>query len=200
LGLKLVTIGELDARREESPELIGSEAVEDIGEAGKMFWAKELELPLGRERHVDARDSQGLNLSLEERVRRKLILAGILPKLSDLGQARLVRRQRLQAPGSSEGFIRRLSMTAAFEMTLETLNLNRSYYLSEVGSEASLSLSLTARDASTKGTGSTKTGLDAARKRGCIGERRPKLRPEQQDEIIAMVSRGAKTAADAVTG
>ena len=31
-------------------------------------------------------DSQGLNLSLEERVRRKLILAGILPKLSDLGQ------------------------------------------------------------------------------------------------------------------
>ena len=37
LGLKLVTIGELDAHREESPELIGSEAVEDIGEAGKMF-------------------------------------------------------------------------------------------------------------------------------------------------------------------
>ena len=30
--------------------------------------------------------SQGLNLSLEERVRRKLILAGILPKLSNLGQ------------------------------------------------------------------------------------------------------------------
>src|SRR5271165_93688 len=37
LGLKLVTIGELDAHREESPELIGSEAVEDIGEAGEMF-------------------------------------------------------------------------------------------------------------------------------------------------------------------
>ena len=37
LGLKLVTIGELDADREESPELIGSEAVEDIGEARKMF-------------------------------------------------------------------------------------------------------------------------------------------------------------------
>jgi hypothetical protein len=37
LGLKLVTIGELDAHREESPELIGSEAVEDVGEAGKMF-------------------------------------------------------------------------------------------------------------------------------------------------------------------
>jgi len=37
LGLKLVTIGDLDAHRDESPELIGSEAVEDIGEAGKMF-------------------------------------------------------------------------------------------------------------------------------------------------------------------
>ena len=37
LGMRLVTNGELDAHREESPELIGSEAVEDIGEAGKMF-------------------------------------------------------------------------------------------------------------------------------------------------------------------
>jgi hypothetical protein len=37
LGLKLVTIGELDAHREKSPELIGSEAVEDLGEAGEMF-------------------------------------------------------------------------------------------------------------------------------------------------------------------
>jgi len=36
-------------------------------------------------------------------------------------------------------------MTAAFEMTLETLSLNRPYYLS-----VSLSLSLTARAASTK--------------------------------------------------
>jgi hypothetical protein len=35
-------------------------------------------------------------------------------------------------------------MTAAFEMTLETLSLNRPYYLNEVGLEASL-LSLTAR-------------------------------------------------------
>ena len=34
--MRLVTIGELDAHREESPELIGSEAVEDIGEAGKI--------------------------------------------------------------------------------------------------------------------------------------------------------------------
>ena len=54
LGMRLVTVGELDAHREESPELIGSE----------------LELPLGREWHVDVQDSKGLNLSLEERVRR----------------------------------------------------------------------------------------------------------------------------------
>ncbi len=43
----------------------------------------------------------------------------------------------------------------------------------------------------------TKAGLDAARKRGCIGGRRPKLRPVQQDEIVSMVSMGTKTAADA---
>jgi DNA invertase Pin-like site-specific DNA recombinase len=43
----------------------------------------------------------------------------------------------------------------------------------------------------------TKTGLDAARKQGRIGGRRPKLRPNQQDEIVAMVSAGTKTAADA---
>jgi hypothetical protein len=41
LGLKLVTIGELDTHREESPELIGSEAVEGIGEAGEMFWSEQ---------------------------------------------------------------------------------------------------------------------------------------------------------------
>jgi DNA invertase Pin-like site-specific DNA recombinase len=40
----------------------------------------------------------------------------------------------------------------------------------------------------------TKTGLDAARKQGRIGGRRPKLRPNQQDEIVAMVSAGTKTA------
>ena len=45
-----------------------------------------MELPLGREWHVDVQVAQGLNLSLEERVRRKLILVGILPKRSDLGQ------------------------------------------------------------------------------------------------------------------
>ena len=43
----------------------------------------------------------------------------------------------------------------------------------------------------------TRSGLDAARKRGRIGGRRPKLKPHQQDEIVAMVSKGTKTAADA---
>jgi DNA invertase Pin-like site-specific DNA recombinase len=43
----------------------------------------------------------------------------------------------------------------------------------------------------------TKAGLDAARKHGRIGGRRPKLRSNQQDEIVTMVSTGAKTAADA---
>jgi len=40
-------------------------------------------------------------------------------------------------------------MTAASEMTLETLSLNRPYYLSEVGLR-DIFFSLTARDASTK--------------------------------------------------
>jgi hypothetical protein len=35
--VRLVTIGELDAHREESPELIGIEVVEDIGKAVEMF-------------------------------------------------------------------------------------------------------------------------------------------------------------------
>jgi DNA invertase Pin-like site-specific DNA recombinase len=43
----------------------------------------------------------------------------------------------------------------------------------------------------------TKAGLEAARTRGSIGGRRPKLRPNQQDEIVAIVSMGTKTAADA---
>ena len=43
----------------------------------------------------------------------------------------------------------------------------------------------------------TKAGLDVARKQGRIGGRRPKLRPNQQDEIVTMVSTGTKTAADA---
>jgi DNA invertase Pin-like site-specific DNA recombinase len=43
----------------------------------------------------------------------------------------------------------------------------------------------------------TKAGLDAARKQGRIGGRRPKLRPNQQDEIVSMVLKGTKTAAAA---
>lgn len=43
----------------------------------------------------------------------------------------------------------------------------------------------------------TKAGLDAARREGRIGGRRPKLSPQQRAEIVRMVSRGSKTAADA---
>ncbi len=43
----------------------------------------------------------------------------------------------------------------------------------------------------------TKAGLDAARLEGRVGGRRPKLTPQQQTEIIRMVSKGDKTAADA---
>jgi DNA invertase Pin-like site-specific DNA recombinase len=43
----------------------------------------------------------------------------------------------------------------------------------------------------------TIVGMDAARKPGRIGGRRPNLRPQQQDEIVAMVSKGARSAADA---
>jgi hypothetical protein len=43
----------------------------------------------------------------------------------------------------------------------------------------------------------TKAGLDAARREGRIGGRRPKLSPRQQAEIRKMVTRGDKTAADA---
>ncbi len=43
----------------------------------------------------------------------------------------------------------------------------------------------------------TKAGLEAARRGGRIGGRRPKLTPQQQKEIIRMVSKGDKTAADA---
>ena len=43
----------------------------------------------------------------------------------------------------------------------------------------------------------TKAGLESARRQGRIGGRRPKLRSQQQAEIIKMVSRGRKTAADA---
>jgi DNA invertase Pin-like site-specific DNA recombinase len=43
----------------------------------------------------------------------------------------------------------------------------------------------------------TKAGLESARRQGRIGGRPPKLRPQQQAEIVKMVSRGRKTAADA---
>jgi DNA invertase Pin-like site-specific DNA recombinase len=43
----------------------------------------------------------------------------------------------------------------------------------------------------------TKAGLDAARKEGRVGGRRPKLKPRQQQEILRLVSKGKKTAADA---
>jgi hypothetical protein len=39
----------------------------------------------------------------------------------------------------------------------------------------------------------TKVGLESARRQGRIGGRRPKLRPQQQAEIIKMVSRGRRT-------
>jgi DNA invertase Pin-like site-specific DNA recombinase len=45
--------------------------------------------------------------------------------------------------------------------------------------------------------GRTKTGLEAARKEGRIGGRRPKLKPQQQAEIVKMLTKGKKTAADA---
>ena len=64
-------------------------------------------MSLGRERHVDVQYSQGLNLSLQERVRRKLIIAGILPKLSNLGQGAIGEAIEAAGAGSSEGFIRR---------------------------------------------------------------------------------------------
>ena len=57
-------------------------------------------MPLGREWHVDVQDSQGFNVSLEERVRRKLILAGILPKFSDLGQG--VIGEAIEAAGAGQ--------------------------------------------------------------------------------------------------
>ena len=42
-----------------------------------------------------------------------------------------------------------------------------------------------------------RSGLDAARKQGRIGGRRPKLKDHQQEEILTLVNSGQKTAADA---
>lgn len=43
----------------------------------------------------------------------------------------------------------------------------------------------------------TKAGLDAARKEGRIGGRPPKLKPQQRQEIVKLVTKGKKTAAEA---
>jgi DNA invertase Pin-like site-specific DNA recombinase len=43
----------------------------------------------------------------------------------------------------------------------------------------------------------TRIGLDAARKQGRIGGRRPKLNTHQQEEIVRLVHSGKKTPADA---
>jgi DNA invertase Pin-like site-specific DNA recombinase len=43
----------------------------------------------------------------------------------------------------------------------------------------------------------TRNGLDAARKEGRVGGRRPKLKTHQRQEIMHLVSSGQKTAADA---
>ena len=43
----------------------------------------------------------------------------------------------------------------------------------------------------------TKAGLDLARKEGRVGGRPPKLKPQQQKEIVRIVTNGKKTAADA---
>lgn len=43
----------------------------------------------------------------------------------------------------------------------------------------------------------TMVGLEAARKEGRIGGRPPKLKPQQQQEIVKLVTKGKKTAAEA---
>ena len=43
----------------------------------------------------------------------------------------------------------------------------------------------------------TRAGLEAARQEGRVGGRRPKLSEKQQVEIVRMVHKGGKTAADA---
>jgi hypothetical protein len=47
-------------------------------------------------------------LSLEERIRGKLILTGILPKLSNFDQGAIGQAIEAAGAGQSEGFIRRL--------------------------------------------------------------------------------------------
>lgn len=43
----------------------------------------------------------------------------------------------------------------------------------------------------------TRHGLEAARREGRVGGRKPKLTPQQEKEVVAMVSSGHKTGADA---
>jgi DNA invertase Pin-like site-specific DNA recombinase len=43
----------------------------------------------------------------------------------------------------------------------------------------------------------TRNGLESARKQGRVGGRRPKLSPDQQKEILRLVTSGEKTSADA---
>ena len=43
----------------------------------------------------------------------------------------------------------------------------------------------------------TSNGLDSARKQGRIGGRRPKLKENQKEEIVQLVTSGRKSAADA---
>ena len=43
----------------------------------------------------------------------------------------------------------------------------------------------------------TRMGLQAARERGRVGGRKPKLKPNQRAEIVEMVNSGAKSAAEA---
>jgi DNA invertase Pin-like site-specific DNA recombinase len=42
----------------------------------------------------------------------------------------------------------------------------------------------------------TREGLESARRESCIGHRRPVLLPQQQTEVLKMVTQGRKTAAD----
>jgi hypothetical protein len=56
--------------------------------------------PTGRSSNTTRMYSQGLSLSLEERVRRKLILASILPKLSNFGQG--ATGQAIKAAGAGQ--------------------------------------------------------------------------------------------------
>ena len=63
--------------------MIGIEAVEDIGKAGKCSEQTSCNRPLAKRGHFQGQYSQGLNLSLEERVWRRSQFAGTLRKPRD---------------------------------------------------------------------------------------------------------------------